>query len=158
MRVSNWNPRKFDGEIITASMDLLEQAAEVIAEDARRRVPVGKSRAKYKRYRETIYFKQLRTQTGRFSGSIITKGDLVDYPGGSGKDWTAREAGALKKTIRVVRLKGDTRRNVRVYAGNREVYYARFVEYGTVKMKAKPFLRPALNASKAKIQTILRGT
>lgn len=123
MRVSNWNPKRFDGEIIAASMDRLEKAAEVVAEEARRRVPVGQGRLKGKR----------------------------------GKDWSAREAGALKKTIRTVRLRNDERRNVRVYAGNREVYYARFVEYGTVKMKARPYMRPALNASKTRIQTILRG-
>jgi HK97 gp10 family phage protein len=123
MRVSNWNPKRFDGEIIAAGMDRLEQAAEVIAEEARRRVPVGTSRPGKK----------------------------------GGKAWTAREAGALKRSIRVVRLRNDERRNIRVYAGNREVYYARFVEYGTVKMKAKPYLRPALNASKSRIQGLLRG-
>ncbi|MHB8110493.1 MAG: HK97-gp10 family putative phage morphogenesis protein [Syntrophorhabdaceae bacterium] len=73
---------------------------------------------------------------------------------GKGK-WSKREAGALKNTIRVVRLKGDPKQNIRVYAGNRDVYYARFVEYGTVKMKAKPFMRPALNASKAEIKAIV---
>jgi HK97 gp10 family phage protein len=123
MRVNSWNPQKYDGEIIAASMDRLEQAAQVVAEDARRRVPIGKSR------------------TG-------TRG---------GKDWTAREAGALKASIRVVRLHGDPKRNVRIYAGNRQVFYARFVEYGTAKMKARPFLRPALNASKGRIQDILRS-
>jgi len=110
MRVSGWNPQKFDGEIITAGMDRLEKAAEVVANDARRRVPVA--------------------------------------------------SGKLKSSIRVVRLKGDTRRNIRVYAGNRTkggAYYAHMVERGTVKMKAKPFLRPALNASKAQIQSILRN-
>ncbi len=70
-----------------------------------------------------------------------------DVPQGKGK-WSKREAGALKKSIRVVRLHGDPKMNVRIYAGNREVYYARFVEYGTVKMRAQPFLRPAINAAK----------
>lgn len=75
----------------------------------------------------------------------------------TGKDWTARKAGALKASIRVVRLKGDPKMNVRVYAGNRtDAYYARFVEYGTVKMRAKPFLRPALNESKTKIKDIVQ--
>jgi len=73
---------------------------------------------------------------------------------GKGK-WSSREAGALKKSIRVVRLQGDPRRNVRVYAGNREVYYARFIEMGTVKMRARPFLRPALNSSKSEAKQIL---
>jgi len=75
---------------------------------------------------------------------------------GKGK-WSKREAGALKKSIRVVRLKGDPKMNVRVYAGNRDVFYARFVEYGTVKMKARPFLRPALNASKASIKATVEN-
>ncbi len=110
MRVSNWRPQKFDGEIITAGMDRLEKAAEVVAADARRRVPVL--------------------------------------------------SGKLKDTIRVTRLKGDPRRNIRIYAGNRikgGAFYAHMVEYGTAKMKARPFLRPALNASKSVIQGILRN-
>ena len=82
-----------------------------------------------------------------------------DRPGTKGgKDWTARKAGALRDTIRVVRLKGDPKQNVRVYAGNtREVFYSHFVEYGTVKMKAKPFLRPALNEVKNRIKSILEN-
>jgi HK97 gp10 family phage protein len=120
MRVSNWRPQKFDGEIITASMDRLERAAEVIAEGARQRVPVG-----------------------------------VNVPKGKGK-WSGRDAGTLKRSIRVVRLHGDTRRNIRIYAGSKIAFYARFVEYGTIKMSARPFLRPALNASKSTIQSILR--
>ena len=74
-----------------------------------------------------------------------------------GKDWTERETGALRDSIRVVRLKGDPKLNVRVYAGSQKVFYARFVEYGTVKMKAKPFLRPAFNASKSRMKSIIEG-
>ena len=77
-----------------------------------------------------------------------------DVPQGKGK-WSKREAGVLKKTIRVVRLTGDPKLNIRIYAGNRDVYYARFVEYGTVKMRAKPFLRPALAESKSSIKSII---
>jgi HK97 gp10 family phage protein len=76
--------------------------------------------------------------------------------------------GTLKDTIRVTRLTGDPRRNIRIYAGSRikggsmkkgaerGAFYAHMVEYGTVKMRARPFLRPALNASKSTIQSILR--
>jgi len=73
-----------------------------------------------------------------------------DIPKGKGK-WSAREAGALRKTIRVVRLYGDPKMNVRVYAGNREVFYARFVEYGTRFMRKRPFLRPALDGAKREL-------
>ena len=78
----------------------------------------------------------------------------IDIPAGKGK-WSGRDAGALKRSIRVVRLRGDVRRNVRVYAGSKKVFYARFVEYGTKKMRARSYLRSALNASKAEAKNIL---
>ena len=80
-----------------------------------------------------------------------------NVPQGKGK-WSKREAGALKRSIRMTRLAGDPKMNIRVYAGSKDVYYARFVEYGTAKMSAKPFLRPALTASKGSIkQTVENG-
>ncbi len=91
-------------------MDRLEKAGEIIAADARRRVPV--------------------------------------------------DTGRLKDSIRVTRLKGDPKQNIRVYAGNRlkgGPFYAHMVEYGTVKMRARPFLRPALNGSKAQIKQIMEN-
>ncbi len=73
----------------------------------------------------------------------------------NGKEWTEREAGALKRSIRVVRLNNSQKRNIRIYAGSKKVYYARFVEMGTSKMAAKPYLRPAFNGSKAEMKHIL---
>ena len=79
------------------------------------------------------------------------------------------DTGALRDSIRVTRLIGDPKRNIRVYAGNRVqggsrkrgaergAFYAHMVEHGTVKMPARPFLRPALNASKGRIVSILRN-
>lgn len=78
----------------------------------------------------------------------------VDIPKGPGK-WSGRRAGALRDSIRMVRLKDDPKLNIRVYAGNTEVFYARWVEYGTVKMKAKPYLRPAFNQMKSLARNIL---
>lgn len=130
-RVSNWNPQKYDGELIGASMVRLRKAAEVVEDNARNRCPVGSvSRPIYK--------------TGPYAG----------------QPWTARDAGALKKTIRVVEKKEDTAitsvlgetRNVRIYAGNKKVHYAKIVEYA-----GKKFLRPALNASKQRIRQILEN-
>lgn len=126
MRVSNWNPQKYDSELLGVAMDRLEKAAEVVAEAARKRVKVGTvSRPIYK--------------TGVYAG----------------EPWTSRDGGALKKTIRVVSkhsvdpIIGESR-NVRIYAGNYLVRYARVVEYA-----GKKFLRPALNASKKQIRSIL---
>lgn len=128
MRVSNWNPQQFDGEFMNASMDRLREAAEVIASKARAKCPVGTiSRPIYK--------------TGKYAG----------------QPWTARDAGALKKTIRVVEKKETgteimKNRNVRVYCGNYIVFYAQLCEYNN-----RAFLRPALNASKSEIRSILEN-
>ena len=132
MRVSNWNPQKYDSEFIEASMDRLVKAAHVIANEARSRCPVGTiSRPIYK--------------TGPYAG----------------QPWTARDAGSLKRSIRVVEKNEDQtgallsiskNRNVRVYAGNYLVYYAKIVEYA-----GKKFLRPAVNASKPAVRSILEN-
>jgi len=131
-RVSNWKIERFDGEFAKASMERLRAAAEVIAGKARSLCPVGTvSRPVYKR--------------GPYAG----------------KEWTRRDAGALKKTIRVVERVAKAQpghamvtvnRNIRVYAGNKTVFYAQIVEYS-----GKAFLRPALNASKEQIRAILEG-
>lgn len=129
MRVSNWNPQKYDGEIMAASMERLRKAAELVAARARGKCPVGTvSRPIYKR--------------GPYAG----------------QPWTARDAGALKRTIRVVEKKESysatiaKTRNIRIYAGNYLVYYAKIVEYA-----GRQFLRPALNQSKTEIKKILEN-
>lgn len=66
-------------------------------------------------------------------------------PASGGAPWTEREPGTLRDSIRKVKL-SDVPGNVRVYAGNFYAYYARFVEYGTAKMRARPFLRPAFQS------------
>jgi len=121
VRVQNWNPKVADKQIYSNAMDRLESAALVVKARAEHLCPVGtESRPMYK--------------TGKFAG----------------KPWTARDAGALKKTIRVVRKYGDEHLNVWVIAGNRNVYYAHIVEFYT------PFLRPAFYGSKSEIQTVIR--
>lgn len=74
----------------------------------------------------------------------------------TGEPWTERKAGALRDSIRVIRLPGDAGLNIRVYAGTKtgreDIYYARWVEMGSVhNIPRKPYLRPALNESKTTI-------
>lgn len=131
-RVSNWNPTKHNEALINASMKRLRKAAEVVAENVRSRCPVGTiSRPIYK--------------TGPYAGA----------------KWTARDAGALKRSIRVVEKRGATaidlftgskQKNIRIYAGNFLAYYAKIVEYS-----GKKFMRPGLNASKNQVRSILEN-
>ena len=127
MRVEGWNPEMYDEVFEKATIERLVEAAEVVADSARRGCPVG-----------------------TLSRPIYKRGPYASKP------WTARDAGALKKTIRVRTklsksgkpLKRNS--NVRVYAGNYLVYYASIVEHAV-----KPFLRVSLVNSHSKIKSIL---
>ncbi len=126
MRIEDWNPNAFDETFENVAIERLVEAAEVVATHARQKCPVGTiSRPMYK--------------TGRYAG----------------KAWTARDAGQLKKSIRVVRKKTKSgkafskKRSVRIYAGHFLAYYADIVEH------SKPFMRPALAQSISEIKSIV---
>lgn len=55
-----------------------------------------------------------------------------------------RATGALHGSIRTVKASGG----YVVRAGNRNVFYGHLVEFGTVKMPARPFLVPAAEAER----------
>jgi len=127
MRVENFNPNRFDQTFEDVCIERLVEAAEVVADEARRKCPVGTvSRPIYK--------------TGPYAG----------------KEWTARDAGQLKRSIRVTRRTTKTGkplsriRNVRTYAGTKKAYYASIVEHG-----GRPFMRPAFTQSFQRVKEIL---
>jgi len=126
MRVVEWNPNKADQEFENVAVDRLVQAAEVVAGAVRRRCPVGTiSRPMYK--------------AGPYAGQA----------------WTARDAGQLKKSVRVTRKKTKSgkalskKRNVRIYAGSFLAYYSSIVEHYT------PFMRPGFEASVGEVKQII---
>ena len=129
MRVANFNPNRFDQTFEKVSIKRLVDAAEVVAAATRRNCPVGTiSRPMYK--------------SGPYAGQF----------------WTARDAGELKRSVRVVRQKtksGKTfsrKRNVRVYAGHKKAYYASIVEH------SKPFMRPAQSSTLSQVKAIVGAT
>ena len=126
MRIENWNPNAMDETFENVAVERLVEAAQVVADAARRRCPVGTvSRPMYK--------------TGPYAG----------------QPWTARDAGQLKKSIRVTQKVSKSgkpltrKRNVRVYAGHYLAYYASIVEF------SKPFMRPALAASLSQVKSVV---
>ena len=129
-RIVFWDAKPLNKEVMKNGMKRLKKAAEVVANKARSKCPVGTiSRPMYKR--------------GRYAGRF----------------WTARDAGALKKSIRVVEKHGTEaggyieikagQLEIRIYAGTAKTYYAQIVEFYT------PFMRPALNASISEIKSIM---
>ncbi len=77
------------------------------------------------------------------------------------------ETGSLQQSLKTFKREGSGELcSVGVSAGNagvvnpktgRVVDYARFVEYGTSRMAAKPFLRPALSTVKPLIMAMIQG-
>ena len=126
MRVEAWNPNKMDATFEHVAVERLIKAANIVKAAARRKCPVGTvSRPMYR--------------TGPYAGQA----------------WTARDAGRLRKSIRVVRKKTLVRkafskkRNVLVIAGHYLAFYAAIVE------SSKPFMRPALEESIPMIKTLI---
>jgi hypothetical protein len=114
MRIESWNPNKFDESFEGIILDRMVEAAEIVAERANHALSPGKiSRPEYR------------------SGK------------GGGKNWTARNPGTLKRSVRVVRKKVgggkafSRKRNVRIYAGHYLGYYAHWVEFGSSTIKRK---------------------
>jgi len=63
------------------------------------------------------------------------------------------QTGFLKKNIAYELVGNDTAH----VGANKDVKYAYWLEYGTPKMKARPYLRPALIREKKKILKIFKG-
>lgn len=131
-RIAFWDVKPLNKEVMKNGMRRLKKAAEVVKTKARSKCPTGTiSRPMYTR--------------GRYAGQF----------------WTARDAGALKKSIRVVKKHGaeaggfiELRAGsleIRIYAGTAKVYYAQICEFYT------PFMRPALNDSKSQILSIMQN-
>jgi HK97 gp10 family phage protein len=131
--LKNWAPKQITEELEKKLMDRLEKAGEGIAHTARYLVMEehrGVSRPVYKKGKD------------------------------AGAAWTARVPGTVRDSIRVTRLKGDPKLDIRIYAGARQTdkltaYYAHILEYGSKRMKKQPFLRPALDMNKGLVMQVL---
>ena len=87
----------------------------------------------------------------RIEASAKNKVSRSDYP------ITAKHPGHLQDTIRAARARRKKwMPGAFVFAGDRAkgIYWGHMVEYGTSKMEAQPFLRPAMQGQRA---TIISG-
>lgn len=84
----------------------------------------------------------------RINQALLKAGALVE---GSAKERCPVDTGTLRNSINYQLMDERT-----VIIGT-NVEYAPYVEYGTVKMSAQPFLHPALEENREKINQLFRG-
>lgn len=63
------------------------------------------------------------------------------------------DTGALRRSIRLRLENNNLKAVVRT-----NVPYAKFVEYGTIRQKAQPYMRPSLRVQKAKFVNAIKNT
>lgn len=132
-RVAGWNPTAYDEVFANMSMDVLRDAAHIIAANVRARCPVHEP-----------------------AGVQYRKGN-------DKKPWLARTGGTLKQSIRVVEkydiqsgAKVFDNKNIRVYAGHYMAYYARIVE--KIHPTKSLWMRRGFTASMPAIRSLLNST
>ena len=75
----------------------------------------------------------------------------------AGKWWTARDAGELLRSVRVVKKNDSIHRNIWIIVGNSKAYYSAIYEYATDPKRGKKFYRPALAASRSKMKSVIEN-
>ena len=129
MPIMFWNPTLAEEPIMRNAAARLELAAKEMAKELKANTPEG-----------TV------------SRPMYTRG------ANAGKWWTARDAGALKGSVRVT-MQGDGRyRNAWIMCGNKKAYYGKIVEFGANGNDShKGFFRKSINRAKPKAKRILMG-
>lgn len=78
----------------------------------------------------------------------------------AGKWWTARDAGELMHSVRVVSKDSESvagHRNIRIIAGNSKAYWATIYEYTLNPARGHKFFRPALASARSSMRRILEN-
>jgi hypothetical protein len=127
-----WDTSEFIAACIGVTMNRLEAAAHIIADDAK-----------------SILASQINPRKPPHAVIRAAKKAI----------WEERSPGALIRTIRVTRKKDSSSRNVWIMAGNFKTWWAIQTEYGRGGWKGgrKSFLRPAMAKAHVAIQSCLEG-
>ena len=124
-------PKEIQGRPLRSAVSA---AAKVIVDDVKSRVPVGETgNLKTAVYR---YRSRRNSATGRETFFVGIRQGKAQY-----------------KDTAYNRRKGRVGKNYKT-AG--EAYYWRFLEFGTAKMQAKPFLRPSFEANKSRAVEVIK--
>lgn len=99
-------------------------------------------------------------RTGRLKGNIVVSARAVNNVG-KAEFASAMRAGkgidAARAALREARRNSDKKSHIELFMGpTREIWYAHFPEFGTKKMSAKPFMRPAFDAYKEVVVSMVK--
>lgn len=124
-------PKEIQGRPLRSAVSA---AAKVVVDDVKSRVPVGETgNLKTAVYR---YRSRRNSATGRETFFVGIRQGKAQY-----------------KDTAYNRRKGRVGKSYKT-AG--EAYYWRFLEFGTAKMQARPFLRPAFEAQKSRAVEVMK--
>ena len=145
----NWNTAEFEAQCIGVTLDRLEVAAQIIADDMKAILAPQLTG-------HTI----IKTKNGGVA--IVPWQEHGAYATGknAGEIWTERYKKKMLGTIRAVRKKDSNARNIWIVAGNFKTWWALQMEYGRGGWhgKKKSFMRPAMRRAGVAIQTALEGS
>ena len=158
-KILNWNAAAFEAECINVGMDILEETANLLADEMEATL-LSKTTGNWREhgpYLRHYVKKRKRDKSGRFTTS--DQGKQVDYSHGFGPLWTARRHDALAKTIRVTRKHDLATRNVWIIAGNWAVWWALQTEFGKGGWQGgrKSFIRPAMAKAPQVLNVVLES-
>jgi len=96
------------------------------------------------------------------SGNLVSNMDracdfCMEQARGRAKRRTGKMAKAISKEVRVIGAEDVIEGRIGIPTGKGAPFYAYFIEVGTSKMAAAPFLRPAVFGNGATILRILQG-
>lgn len=102
---------------------------------------------------------KIKTKNGYTYKTVKRYKSRPEYETGKypNKWWTARDAGELLRSVRVVRKDDSTHRNVWVIVGNSKAYYSAMFEYATDPTRGKKFYRPALASSRSRMKSVIEN-
>lgn len=145
MRIVGWRLNQICDEIKGRAIEAVNEVMDDHVAISKSMCPVGKVTRQGGFVSATVSFIPATRNRRKIPES---KRQLVRF---QATQYTGREPGSLRDSIRRVN-KPERPGNVRVYAGNKKVNYAHFVEYGTAKMKRQSFMRPGFQQIKNKIK------
>jgi HK97 gp10 family phage protein len=147
MRIVGWRLPEICDEIKGKAIEAVNEVMDEHVQISKSLCPVGTITREGKFKTVTVTFTPT-TKYGRRKIIPLEKRKQVSF---EAQRWTGDYPGQLRDTIRRVN-KPSRPGNIRVYAGNKKVHYAYFVEYGTVKMKRQSFMRPGFQTIKNKVK------